>query len=218
MTGSICPRTRSMSAKVPHCRCLRRRQKILKVLIMLREMERTLLTKKVGYFFISTHSQLLHKQCRSFLEDRGYLTIASADFDHESFCHDGILVVRNSDLNGPIHFDIGYRVANKAFHSSLHLTSDVSSSGGKGVVRPAWNSDRASCARWSNRPALISSWICLSHSSANLEEIHNGNAALRSIFHRRVAQTAYCAPKGIFRKIAASQRRMMPLLNGKNKR
>ena len=46
-----------------------------------------------------------------------------------------------------------------------------SSSGGKAIVRPAWKSDRASCARWSSRPALISSWICLSHSSANLEEI-----------------------------------------------
>jgi len=31
-------------------------------LIMLRDMERTLLTKKVGYLFISTHSQLLHEQ------------------------------------------------------------------------------------------------------------------------------------------------------------
>jgi len=78
-------------------------------LIMLRDMERTLLTKKVGYLFISTHSQLLHEQCRRYLEDCDYVTIASADFDHESFCHDGILVARNSDLNGPIHFDIGSR-------------------------------------------------------------------------------------------------------------
>ena len=53
-------------------------------LIMLRDMERTLLTKKVGYLFISTHSQLLHEQCRRYLEDREYVTIASADFDHET--------------------------------------------------------------------------------------------------------------------------------------
>ena len=47
---------------------------------------------------------------------------------------------------------------------------------------------------------------------------NNGNAAPRSICHSRVAHSAYCAPKGIFRNIAASQRRMMPLLNGRNKR
>ena len=47
---------------------------------------------------------------------------------------------------------------------------------------------------------------------------NNGNAAPHSICHSRVAHSAYCAPKGIFRNIAASQRRMMPLLNGRNKR
>jgi hypothetical protein len=90
---------------------------------MLRDMERTLLLKKVGYLFISTHSQLLHEQCRRYLEDREYVTIASADFDHESFCHDGILVARNSDLNGPIHFDLGSRT--KQF--TLRCTSQAMS-------------------------------------------------------------------------------------------
>jgi hypothetical protein len=47
---------------------------------------------------------------------------------------------------------------------------------------------------------------------------NNGDAAPRSICHSRVAHSAYCAPRGIFRNIAASQRRMMPLLNGRNKR
>jgi hypothetical protein len=46
----------------------------------------------------------------------------------------------------------------------------------------------------------------------------NGNAAPRLICHSRVAHSAYCAPKGTLRNIAASQRRIMPLLNGRNKR
>ena len=76
---------------------------------MLRDSEEALLEKSVGYFFISTHKQRLHLECREYLEDRGYAIVAAADVDHETYCRDGILVARSSSVNGPAPMDIGSR-------------------------------------------------------------------------------------------------------------
>ena len=64
--------------------------------------------RKVGYIFISTHSQELHEQCTEFLVGCDYLILGSADFDHETFCHDGVLVARDNSLDGlkPIALDV----------------------------------------------------------------------------------------------------------------
>jgi hypothetical protein len=59
---------------------------------MLQDIVPLLLEKKVGYLFISTHSDSLHVNCIQLLESCKYKIIASADFETETFCYDGIIV------------------------------------------------------------------------------------------------------------------------------
>ncbi|HET6989755.1 MAG TPA: FkbM family methyltransferase, partial [Bacteroidia bacterium] len=55
---------------------------------------RNLLTEnKIGYCFISTHSNELHEQCISFLKNFGFVVVANANLD-ESFSFDGIIVMK----------------------------------------------------------------------------------------------------------------------------
>jgi hypothetical protein len=61
--------------------------------------------KIVDYFFISTHSQNLHLLCKNFLESNDYKIIGSADFDNETFCHDGILIA--TSINNHEVFNLG---------------------------------------------------------------------------------------------------------------
>lgn len=53
--------------------------------------------RMIDYVFISTHSNELHKDCISFLEDRDFLILADADLD-ETYSCDGIIVARRMDL------------------------------------------------------------------------------------------------------------------------
>jgi hypothetical protein len=46
---------------------------------------------KIGYIFISTHSNDIHSKCVQFLIDHGFEIIAAADID-ESFSEDGLIV------------------------------------------------------------------------------------------------------------------------------
>lgn len=70
-------------------------------------------SKRVAYVFISTHSQQLHLDCIAYLEARDYRILASADFDHETYCYDGIIVARDNQLAGlePIQLDVRSRAA-----------------------------------------------------------------------------------------------------------
>jgi hypothetical protein len=47
---------------------------------------------RIRFLFVSTHTQDLHRTCRTMLESHGYRIIASADFDRETFSCDGVLV------------------------------------------------------------------------------------------------------------------------------
>ena len=49
--------------------------------------------QKVGYIFISTHSNQIHYQCKKVLENLSYHIIASIDLD-ASYSWDGILVAK----------------------------------------------------------------------------------------------------------------------------
>jgi hypothetical protein len=60
---------------------------------MLQGARNTFDQKKVGYVFISTHSEELHSNCRKFLTDRGFLIIADAS-PRESFSVDGLIAAR----------------------------------------------------------------------------------------------------------------------------
>ena len=50
--------------------------------------------QRVGYVFISTHSNGLHDACRAALNCHGFVEIASANID-ETYSYDGILVMRS---------------------------------------------------------------------------------------------------------------------------
>jgi len=65
---------------------------------MLHGSKKLLSEKRVGYIFISTHSNELHQQCYDFLKDE-YQLVASANLD-ESYSWDGILVMKNADYPG----------------------------------------------------------------------------------------------------------------------
>ncbi|MFQ5952074.1 MAG: FkbM family methyltransferase, partial [Candidatus Omnitrophota bacterium] len=67
---------------------------------MLRSCEEVIKKNKIWYFFISTHSQKLHYECISFLKKHGFVIIASADFEYETYSYDGVLVARSGKIKG----------------------------------------------------------------------------------------------------------------------
>ena len=64
--------------------------------------------KKIGYVFISTHSNKLHYDCLEFLKKRNFVIIASADID-ESFSEDGLIAARAPYFDGISLVDISKR-------------------------------------------------------------------------------------------------------------
>jgi len=64
---------------------------------MLNDIVNLLKNKKIRYLFISTHSDALHANCLSILNECDYRIIASADFETETFCYDGIIVACHKD-------------------------------------------------------------------------------------------------------------------------
>lgn len=67
---------------------------------MLHGAKKSIKVGKIKYFFISSHSQGLHYKCMNFLKSHGYTIIASADFEKETYCYDGILVARLGNVRG----------------------------------------------------------------------------------------------------------------------
>jgi hypothetical protein len=71
--------------------------------------------KIIDYFFISTHSQNLHNICKDFLQSNDYKIIGSADFDNETFCHDGVLIATSIE---------NHKVFNLGNKSEMELISE----------------------------------------------------------------------------------------------
>jgi hypothetical protein len=67
---------------------------------MLQGARATLGKQKVGYAFISTHSNDLHQQCIDELKGHGYIIIADANLS-ESFATDGVIVAKRPGAPGP---------------------------------------------------------------------------------------------------------------------
>jgi hypothetical protein len=80
---------------------------------MLHGAEKSISEGNIGYIFLSTHSQQLHHTCLSYLRDHRYTIIASADFDNETSCYDGVLVARFSGINGLDPMNIALRGRNE---------------------------------------------------------------------------------------------------------
>ncbi len=66
---------------------------------MLKGSKKLLEEKRIGYLFISTHSNELHQQCKALLSSQGYELVAEADLN-ETYSYDGILVMKNPSYPG----------------------------------------------------------------------------------------------------------------------
>lgn len=68
----------------------------------------TMQKAKIGYFFISTHSNDLHSHCIRTLNKNNYLILASANME-ETYSFDGLIVARHSSIYGPSKIHISLR-------------------------------------------------------------------------------------------------------------
>ena len=69
--------------------------------VMLTGAEQLLKQHAVDYWFISTHSMRLHRECRSQLERHGYRILASVDLP-QSYSLDGLLVACSRAITPPV--------------------------------------------------------------------------------------------------------------------
>ena len=65
---------------------------------MLLGTEKTIAQNKVGYIFISTHSNEVHYNCLNFLKERQFFIIANCDKDN-TFSEDGLIVAHAPHIN-----------------------------------------------------------------------------------------------------------------------
>lgn len=75
---------------------------------MLQGAAEALNEKRVGFIFISTHSNQLHYDCVDFLRSFGYSIICSADLD-ETYSWDGLIVAQAQGYLKEIKFEISKR-------------------------------------------------------------------------------------------------------------
>ena len=68
---------------------------------LLHGVQKTLQSGRVQFIFVSIHSQTLHYECLRLLKEHEFTIIASADFDYETFCYDGIIVAKYKGVSGP---------------------------------------------------------------------------------------------------------------------
>ena len=76
---------------------------------MLEDIIPLLKQKYINYIFISTHSDELHYNCLKILKEHKYRIIASADFENETFCYDGIILACPSDNIEMPEYSLGCR-------------------------------------------------------------------------------------------------------------
>ena len=74
---------------------------------MLLGSELTFTNKKIGYVFLSTHSNKVHYDCLNFLKSKNFVLIANADLDR-TFSEDGLIVARAPYYPGiePVDIDL----------------------------------------------------------------------------------------------------------------
>ena len=65
--------------------------------------------KKIKYLFISTHSDEIHYKCIELIKKCNYRIIASADFNTETFCYDGIIVACPENIQKIKYTSLGCR-------------------------------------------------------------------------------------------------------------
>jgi hypothetical protein len=83
-------------------------------LLMLKGANNLLKKRKVGYVFISTHSDELHADCGRLMEDMGFIQLCSANLQ-ETYSQDGLLVYKNPEYEGIEKIEISLRKMNEVF-------------------------------------------------------------------------------------------------------
>ena len=63
---------------------------------------------RVGYLFISTHSNEVHYQCLNHLKERGYIIVAAADI-YQTYAEDGLIVAKSKNYKGIEKVDISLK-------------------------------------------------------------------------------------------------------------
>ncbi len=67
---------------------------------MLQTCKKSISESKIDFFFISTHTDLLHRKCLKFLKDHGFHIIAEHTPAQSCSC-DGLIAAKRSGLKGP---------------------------------------------------------------------------------------------------------------------
>jgi hypothetical protein len=75
---------------------------------MLKGAVKALQREAIDYFFISTHTNKLHKECLYILKAAGYIIVCEADLD-ASYSVDGLIVAKRKDAAGPGEVPISKR-------------------------------------------------------------------------------------------------------------
>jgi hypothetical protein len=75
---------------------------------MLHGAQKVLKDKRVGFIFISTHSNQLHYDCINHLKSHGYSIICSADLD-ETYSWDGLIVAQAKEYLNELQIEISKR-------------------------------------------------------------------------------------------------------------
>ena len=69
---------------------------------MLKTCEQSIQSKKIDYFFVSTHSDEIHENCLKFLKRHKYMIIAEHTMS-QSVSYDGLIVAKRKGVKGPDH-------------------------------------------------------------------------------------------------------------------
>jgi hypothetical protein len=75
---------------------------------MLHDLTQVIKQQRVGYFFISTHSQEIHYNCINFLKENNYLIVCESDME-KSFSVDGLIVAKSPSYPGVDKIDISHK-------------------------------------------------------------------------------------------------------------
>lgn len=84
---------------------------------MLKGAKEKLAAKKIDFLFISTHGGNRHAACSDFLRNIGYQILCEAS-PSESYSHDGLIVAKSPEAQGPDHLEIAHKRSPEVYTKS----------------------------------------------------------------------------------------------------
>ena len=101
---------------------------------LLQDITPLLNEKRIKYLFISTHSDDLHYNCLDALKKCNYRIIASADFETETFCYDGIIVACPKDIQTIKYTSLGCRKTTPLRNKPFEIVYQNEALSDKGLI------------------------------------------------------------------------------------